>query len=196
MKLNGHLYREAVTRSDIKKFKEERENYLKGVGKPEGDRKRVYKVMGVSDVFVPDLESLLKIDSSFREKFNKLSDYILYSQNDLKIERLKFWIPTLAWAALTVSLFGAGANLAGQTNEEMAKIGTDLICSGVVSAGLGVYFQIMALLKVDIDDDICINENLQKAKAEARKMKKLMNEINEKLAETIAIKADNDYFRL
>ena len=94
-----------------------------------------------------------------------------------------------------MSLFSAGANLAGQTNEELAKIGTDLICSGVVSAGLGVYFQIMAWLAADIDD-IWINQGLQDAKAEARKMKKLMNEINEKLAETIAIKVDNDYFRL
>ena len=94
-----------------------------------------------------------------------------------------------------MSLFGAGANLAGQTNEEMVKIGTDLICSGVVSAGLGVYIQIIAWLKADVKDDVDL-KNYQDAKAEARKMKKLMNEINEKLAETIAIKADNDYFRL
>lgn len=95
-----------------------------------------------------------------------------------------------------MSLFSAGANLAGQTNEAMSKIGTDLICSGVTSAGLGVYMQIIAWLIADDKDDVWINEDLQDAKAEARKMKKLMNEINEKLAETIAIKADNDYFRL
>ena len=68
-----------------------------------------------------------------------------------------------------MSLFGAGANLAGQTNEAMSKIGTDLICSGVVSAGLGVYMQIIAWLKADDKDDVWINEDLQDAKAEARK---------------------------
>ena len=155
MKLNKHLKELEKEQKDVQKA-----------------TKRVYKILGVSDEFVPNLEALIKNDAKIKNSFNQLLDFQLNHKNDLTIERLKFWIPTLAWAALTVSLFGAGANLAGQTNEEMAKIGADLICSGVVSAGLGVYIQIMAWLKADVKDDIWINEDLQDAKAEARKNEK------------------------
>ena len=88
MKLNGH----------INKIEKEQNAKLEA-------RKRVYKILDVSDEFVPNLEALITNSVRIRDLFNELLDYQLNHKNDLKIARLKFWGPVLGWTTLALSTF-------------------------------------------------------------------------------------------
>ena len=95
MKLNKHL-------KELEKEQKELEKEQKDVQKA---RKRVYKILGVSDEFVPNLEALIKNNARIRDLFNELLDYQLNHKNDFKIAMLKFWGPVLGWTTFFVSSF-------------------------------------------------------------------------------------------
>ena len=61
--------------------------YIKEIEKNRKARKRVYKILGVSDEFVPNLEALIKNNDRIKDLFNELLDYQLNHKNDLKIAK-------------------------------------------------------------------------------------------------------------
>ena len=151
--------------------------HLKEFEKEKKATKRVYKIMGVSDEFVPNLEALIKNDARIKNAFNQLLEFQLNHKNDLKIARLKFWGPILGWATLALSTFtGVGCS------QYLANVFPSDKLENIFLVGLlGTLVSTMALaLSVR-----GLEEELNRAKSESEKMDGIVDEINGVLAQAI-----------
>ena len=159
MKLNGH----------INKIEKEQNAKLEA-------RKRVYKILCVSDEFVPNLEALITNNVRIRDLFNELLDYQLNQKNDLKIARLKFWGPVLGWATLTLSSF-IGPGLLYNANVLSADLWENVV-------GLGLVVDMLSAIPIAASGQR-LEEEINRAKSESEKMDDIVNEINGMLAGAI-----------
>ena len=138
----------------------------------------MYKILGVSDEFVPNLEALIKNDAITKDLFNELLDFQLNHKNDLKIARLKLWGPVLGWATLFVSSI-IGPGLLYNANVLSADLWENVV-------GLGLVVDMLFAIPIAAScQRLFEDEEINRAKSESEKMEYIVDEINGVLAQAI-----------